>query len=44
LNPRWTMIPDVRLEAYKARTAWKAQTKELTAHKRFIKNSCMPHS
>lgn len=39
LNPMCTTIPEVRLEAYKDRTAWKANASELIAAKSNLKYS-----
>ena len=41
LNPMWTMIPEVLLEAYKDKTAWKANATELIAYKSFLQDSYM---
>lgn len=39
LNPMCTTIPEVRLEAYKDRTAWKPNASELIAHESVLKDS-----
>lgn len=39
LNPMCTTIPEVRLEAYNDRTAWKANAREPTAHESVLKDS-----
>jgi len=39
LNPMCTTIPEVRLEAYKDRTAWKPNASELIAHESVFKDS-----
>jgi len=41
LNPMWTTIPEVLLEAYKDKTAWKANATELIAYKSFLQDSYM---
>jgi hypothetical protein len=32
LNPMWTTMPEVRLEAYKDKTAWKANASEFISY------------